>query len=399
LLGGKLNATGVIRPIQPEVYNLILDEMATLGVKFVNEQLAQILWIRAEVKIGEERAPITPEHVKELVSAGFKVFVEHSSMRCFPDSEYEKNGATLVPANSWVNAPLSAIIFGLKEHPEVQPEKLEHRHIYFSHSYKYQDGWKQLLKRFVDGKGMVWDIEFLVDDKGRRVAAFGRSAGIVGSALGILTWAVKTLGEPFPELKSWSSSSSLATFVKSYLDRAVSRAGYLPSVLVLGALGRCGTGASWFAEQVGIKSINWDLSETQSGGPFPQLLEIDILVNSIYLTEKTRSFLTKEMLSNGSRKLSVISDVSCDSNNPNNPLPIYSGYTNLVNPVMSLEYGNSPLHIVAIDHLPTLIPSESSREFSNALLSYLKELLNPNQSDVWNRAADLFFKKSAESIL
>jgi hypothetical protein len=66
---------------------------------------------------------------------------------------------------------------------------------------------------------------------------------------------------------------------------------------------------------------------------------------------------------------------------------------------MSLEYGNSPLHIVAIDHLPTLIPSESSREFSNALLSYLKELLNPNQSDVWNRAADLFFKKSAESIL
>jgi saccharopine dehydrogenase (NAD+, L-lysine-forming) len=251
----------------------------------------------------------------------------------------------------------------------------------------------------MNGKGMVWDLEFLVDDKGRRVAAFGRAAGIVGSALGILTWAVKVLGESMPPLKSWSGSQALVATVKSYLDRAVAKnGGALPSVLVLGALGRCGGGASWFADQVGIKTINWDLNETQAGGPFPQLLEVDILVNSIYLSEKIPPFLTKEMLSSTSRKLSVVSDVSCDSNNPNNPLPIYSGSTDLVNPVMTLSYGTLPLHVIAIDHLPTLIPSESSREFSTALLPYLKELASSSQSPVWNRAKDLFFKKTAESL-
>lgn len=34
------------------------------------------------------------------------------------------------------------------------------------------------------GGGFLWDLEFLTDDRGRRVAAFGRSAGVVGMALG-----------------------------------------------------------------------------------------------------------------------------------------------------------------------------------------------------------------------
>ena len=39
------------------------------------------------------------------------------------------------------------------------------------------------------GGGKVLDLEFLTDDNGRRVAAFGRAAGFIGAAVGLLSWA------------------------------------------------------------------------------------------------------------------------------------------------------------------------------------------------------------------
>ena len=52
--------------------------------------------------------------------------------------------------------------------------------------------------------------------------------------------------------------------------------GKLPKVMVMGALGRCGTGACDFARKAGIPEeniIKWDMNETKGGGPFPQILE------------------------------------------------------------------------------------------------------------------------------
>ncbi len=44
-------------------------------------------------------------------------------------------------------------------------------------SYKNQGGWKEVLGRFPQGGGMLYDMEFLEDANGRRVAAFGYYAG------------------------------------------------------------------------------------------------------------------------------------------------------------------------------------------------------------------------------
>ena len=44
-------------------------------------------------------------------------------------------------------------------------------------SYKNQGGWKEVLGRFPKGGGMLYDMEFLEDAHGRRVAAFGYYAG------------------------------------------------------------------------------------------------------------------------------------------------------------------------------------------------------------------------------
>eukprot|EP00475_Leptophrys_vorax_P003607 TRINITY_DN12122_c0_g1_i1.p1 TRINITY_DN12122_c0_g1~~TRINITY_DN12122_c0_g1_i1.p1 ORF type:complete len:812 (+),score=244.21 TRINITY_DN12122_c0_g1_i1:227-2662(+) len=383
---GKIRTTGVLRPVTPEIYSLILEEMERLGVVFKEETLTQTIWIRAEVKEGERRVPITPRDARQLVEFGYNVVVEKSVMRAFEDEEYKEAGATLVEAGSWVDAPNSAIVLGLKELPEDFPQKLHHRHIYFAHCYKNQDGWKELLSRFARGGGLVWDLEFLVDEHGRRIAAFGRAAGIVGAALGILNWAVKVLGEPMPPLTYWQSSEALVRDVRSYVERAMDVAGRSPAVLVLGALGRCGGGASWFTEMTGINPIKWDLEETRNGGPFNQLLEVDVLVNCIYLSNKIPPFLTEDMLAGSGVRLSVFVDVSCDYNNPANPFPIYSQSTSLKDPVLQMSYGKNSLSIISIDHLPTLIPSESSAEFSSALIKHMNNL----QSPVWTRAENLY---------
>lgn len=169
-----------------------------------------------------------------------------------------------------------------------------------------------------------------------------------------------------------------------------------PKVMVMGALGRCGGGAVDFARKAGIPEeniIKWDINETKGGGPFPQILEADIFVNCIYLSAKIPPFITREML-NGERKLSVICDVSCDTTNPNNPLPVYSINTTFDKPTVPVETTNPlPLDVCSIDHLPTLLPRESSNMFSHDLLPTIHALAHRSDARVWQDAEKLFQEK------
>ena len=65
----------------------------------------------------EHRSALTPTTAKALIDAGYIVNVERSPERIFDDSEFEKVGATLVPENTWREAPSDHIIIGLKELP------------------------------------------------------------------------------------------------------------------------------------------------------------------------------------------------------------------------------------------------------------------------------------------
>eukprot|EP00126_Sphaerothecum_destruens_P015013 Sdes_comp8914_c0_seq1m325 len=52
---------------------------------------AQItLWLRAETKPLEERSALTPTICEKLILNGFKVAVEKSPQRCFPDAEFSR---------------------------------------------------------------------------------------------------------------------------------------------------------------------------------------------------------------------------------------------------------------------------------------------------------------------
>ena len=101
-------------------------------------------------------------------------------------------------------------------------------------------------------------------------------------------------------------------------------------------------------------------------------MESDIFVNCIYLTTKIPNFVDMSSLDTPNRKLSVICDVSADTTNPNNPIPIYTVATTFDKPTVPVEVkGEPPLSVISIDHLPSLLPREASEAFSNDLLPYL----------------------------
>lgn len=150
--------------------------------------------------------------------------------------------------SSWPQAPTSIPIIGLKELPESD-EPLPHTHIQFAHCYKQQGGWSAVLARFYKGGGTLYDLEFLADDKGRRVAAFGFHAGFAGAAAGALALAAEKKGEKLGKLEPYANEQEMVADVKSRLGGS----GKGVRALVIGALGRCGRGAVDLFRKIGLE--------------------------------------------------------------------------------------------------------------------------------------------------
>ena len=352
------------------------------------------IWLRAETKPDEQRTALTPSNAKQLLDAGFEVTVECSAQNIFPDHLYQNIGCKIAQQGSWVDAPIQAIILGLKELPEAS-FPLIHQHIYFAHVYKEQQGWQALLARFKQGQGKLYDLEYLVDNNNRRVAAFGYWAGFSGAALAILAWTKQKNGQqpPLNDIKSYANKAQLM----SQLALAVESQEIKPRVIVIGAKGRSGKGAVDVAKELALEVIEWDLAETQRAGPFVELNDFDILINCVFISGAGKDglssvFIDHDVLLTTARKLSVITDVSCDPYGAYNPLPIYQECTTFKDPCLAIINGDNPLNLIAIDHLPSLLPKESSEDYGQQLLGHLLTLADTSQ-DVWPNALTLFQQK------
>jgi saccharopine dehydrogenase (NAD+, L-lysine-forming) len=190
------------------------------------------------------------------------------------------------------------------------------------------------------------------------------------------------LGAPgkFSIQPSYSEKIALLSEVKDVLNACET----LPHAIVMGAAGRCGRGASDFFAEQGIPITAWDIEETQSGGPFDQILDHDIFVNCVFVSKPTAPFITPEMVK-APRTLSIICDVSCDLSSKVNPLPIYTQTTTFDQPLLRVAHGSHPTDLIAIDHLPSILPVESSHDFSSQLCPHLLELDDPD-AGVWQGA-------------
>lgn len=341
------------------------------------------IWLRAEEKPFERRTPCVPRDAARLVAAGYRVVVETSDQRIIPAEAYADVGCEVADQGSWHSAPEEAFILGLKELPE-DTHTLRHRHIHFAHIFKGQAGADHMLRRFKTEGGSLFDLECLVDENGRRIAAFGHWAGYAGAAVAVSAWCGQQSGAnpPLGALKDYDSRAELVAELKGALSAA---GGPAPSAIVIGALGRSGSGAVGLFEELGIAPTMWDMAETKSGGPFPEILQHDLFINCVLLAPGCPAFITPEMAHEGERRLSVISDVSCDPGSPHNPLPIYDACTDFAQPTVRIAGGPPPLDLIAIDHLPSMLPLESSEDYSGQLIDALLTLTAP-EDGVWGRA-------------
>ncbi|NBR33210.1 MAG: saccharopine dehydrogenase [Rhodobacteraceae bacterium] len=341
------------------------------------------LWVRAEQRANEDRVGITPDGARSLVEAGIHVTVEKSVSRIIPIDGYAAAGCAIAEENSWPSAPRDAIIFGLKELPE-DGTPLFHRHIMFGHAFKGQHAGKILLQRFKAGGGTLYDLEYLVDETGRRVAAFGYWAGFAGAAVTLKAWIAQQHGEICGPVSSYPNKDALIADLKSELSNTGKLA---PNAIVIGALGRVGTGAADLCENLRISVTKWDMAETANGGPFPEILDHDLFFNCILARPGTPVFVPSTALREP-RRLSAIGDIACDPDSDYNPIPIYHEATSWHAPVHRAA-DDPVLDVMAIDNLPSLLPLESSQDYAAQLLPSLRTL-DDLTTGVWARAQTVF---------
>lgn len=349
------------------------------------------IWLRDEDKEFEKRTPLTPENAQKLINAGYKVIVEKSNDRIFPIEEYEKIGCEIKESHAWIKeAPVSEDVFilGLKELKETDDFPLKHNHIYFAHIYKGQNGADKVFERYKKGGGTLFDLEFLLNKENKRVAAFGYWAGYVGAALSVENF---FSDKPAP-LRHYSSKEEWLKIINN--KRQGKRD---PITFIIGALGRCGSGARELLDDLELESINWDINETQNGGPFDEIINADIFINTVLMTSKIPPFLDKKLMERNEH-LSLICDVSCDPNSELNPIPIYDIHTTWDKPLQRIESSiDHECSIIAIDNLPSALPKESSIDYSDQLIPHLLQLKNAKEYFTWVTAASIFNEKKASS--
>lgn len=337
-----------------------------------------LIWMRHESRDNEARAPLTPDGAAQMIAKGWRVVVEKAPHRCIPDAAYQGVGCESAEAGSWINAPEDAVILGLKELPD-DGTPLRHAHIMFGHAFKGQASGRALLDRFKAGGGTLLDLEYLVDETGRRVAAFGYWAGYAGAAVSVMAWAAQQRGAVLGAVDAFASAEAMAA--------ACDVGDGAPSALIIGALGRVGSGASDLCRAVGIAPVGWGMAETAHGGPFPEILEHDIFLNCILAHDGAPVFVAA-YAGEAARKLSVIGDIACDPQSPFSPIKVYGSETSWAEPTVR-AHDAPPLDVMAIDNLPSLLPVESSEDFAGQLLPHLLTLDALDQG-VWGRATATF---------
>ncbi len=339
------------------------------------------LWVRAEQRPNEERVALMPEGAAALIAAGLRVTVERSSVRAVPLQGYIDAGCAIAAENSWPQAPADAIIFGVKELPE-DGSPLIHRHILFGHAYKGQPAGRVLLRRFRAGGGVMYDLEYLLDDAGRRVAAFGYWAGYAGAAVALLCLAAQARGGIAGPVGRFADQAALRAAVGAALAGLP-----VPAAMVIGALGRVGTGACDLCTALGLPVTRWDIAETAHGGPFPEVLRHEVFLNCILARPGCPVFVPASATT-ADRRLRVIGDIACDPTSDFSPIKVYDRVTSWADPALRV-HDAPPLDVTAIDNLPSLLPLESSADFAGQLLPHLLTL-PAIDAGVWGRARGFF---------
>ncbi len=364
----------------------------------------------------DARVPLVPAQIEQLKKQypEIEILVQPGKGRCYANYEFEERGIKLQEDLSMCD-----ILLGVKEVPYDLLINNK-TYLFFSHTIKKQAQNKKLLQMLLQKNITMVDYECLKNDKGDRVIAFGRWAGIIGAHNGL--W---TLGQRLDEEHLKRAKECRDYYELKYQYKGLT----MPKVkIIVTGTGRVGKGAVEFFREIKIKEISKDefmnyefneavfcildsddLYDRKSDGGFdrsefhhnPELYKCnftrymnkcDVLINCIFWNPKAPQLFSKEDMRNPNWRIKVIADVSCDINGG---VPATIRSTTINEPVFGYDvnteseiapYIPESIDIMAIDNLPNELPRSASEEFGNLLINSVWEELFKEESPMINGA-------------
>lgn len=367
----------------------------------------------------DSRVPLIPEQCAFLINEkNIDLVIQSSTNRCFPDEAYRQAGVSIVE-----DVTDCDVLMGVKEVPidQLIPNKT---YFFFSHTIKEQSYNRPLLQAIVQKNIRLIDYEVLTDDKGRRLIAFGKFAGMVGAHNGVLTYGKRT---GLFDLKRMKDCLDYAEATSIYKVMQ-----FPPMRIVLTGMGRVANGAALVLDDMGIQKVSpldylnqtfdqavythldcEDYAQRKDGSTFelstffknPDLFESrfapyteksDIMINGIYWDNNAPAFFNLEQMNKEDFNIKVIADVTCDIA-PVSSIPSTIKASTIADPIFGFNpksnseekpFQDHVVDMMTIDNLPNELPRDASKAFGEQFLnSIIDELLMPAKSEVIERAS------------
>lgn len=374
--------------------------------------------LREEKTPEDNRVPLTPSQCRTLMEeySNIWVAVQPSESRCYTDDEYRYQGIAVRE-----NLSDCDLLLGVKEIPPhlLIPNKT---YMIFSHTIKKQAHNRKLLRAVLEKKIRLIDYECLKDEKGKRIIAFGRWAGIVGAyntirAIGLRTGRFDML--PMHECHNFAEAQK--EFAKLDLP---------PWKIVLSGDGRVSEGAAFLLDIMKIRKVDphsfvykeFDevvYTQLHSKDMFyrdgheefdpldyhlhPQLYRssffpftraADVFINGIYWDKRIPVFFNREQMEEKDFNIKIIGDITCDIA-PEASVPSTLFASTIAEPFFGYDpetgtqtdpFNGKSVDIMSIDNLPNELPRDASEDFGNMLMSRVIPRLLKEWSTTINKA-------------
>ena len=365
----------------------------------------------------DRRVVLSPKECKRLLKKyeNLSIKVESSDNRFFTNEDYKIEGIEVVD-----NVSDCDVLLGVKEVPieYLIPNK---KYFFFSHTIKKQPYNRKLLQAILAKNIELYDHEVIVNEKGQRLVAFGRYAGIVGAYNGFRTYGLKFNLFKLPKAEELHDQLMLIHELQKIKLPAI-------KVLLTGK-GRVGNGAKEMLKGMGMKkvTINEFLTKTFEE---PVYVQIDVLdynsrkdgqlkdQNDFFInpTEYKSNFLrfakvadlfiaghfygdgapylfTRDDAKSKEFHIKVVADISCDIDGPVASTirsstiadPIY-GYNPLTEQEVDFKDKNA-IAVMAVDNLPCELPKDASEGFGESFSkNVIPAFFNNDENGVLLRA-------------
>jgi alanine dehydrogenase len=370
----------------------------------------------------DRRVPLTPPQIialEELYPFA-EFFVQPGDIRCYTDEEYD-----------YLDIPLKEdlrdcdILMGVKEVDKRTfiPGKT---YMFFAHVGKKQPQNREMFREMAANGISLIDYEYLTTEKGERVVAFGRWAGIVGAYNGLRARGIKTNRfklKPAHQCRDleemWAGLRLIE--LKPGLKILVTGTGRVANG-AMETLGVCNlvkvTPDEFLSREFDVPVVcqigpeNYTVHKNRQQFRFPHFVKhpneyesafipytkvADILITGHYWDPRSPVFFTQDDMKSPDFRISVIADISCDVNGPvpstvrattiADPFYGYNPQTGIEEPAFTRT---SNITVMAIDNLPGELPRDASLDFGMQLINNtMHDLLTGAQSPTIERATIL----------